>query len=308
MPDEATARDGQPPFVEPIRLVGGINFTTWPDLKWSRGNSHFAVLQSKFGEWQASAPVSIDAVLREDRLGINLIARVPKGIPKHEWSLDLGDAFHNLRSAFDAMAWGMAHFNGTEPTRPKAVHFPICTEEKQWEKAHNDWVGDIHPEFQERLRLIQPFTCVPAGGVSVLPMLHDLDVQDKHRDILTVSADLHGIDLGGSFEYEDHDAAALPRVDMRSDIKFGDGVVLGTIHAGAPIRMAAQMILRPAMKVQLTYRDTTYDVLPLLEQFVTETRRHLDILLFGLAAPNGPEWSPMETGPPPAEPASRMRQ
>lgn len=290
------------PFAQPMQLVGGVNFTTWPDLKWSRGNSHVALLQSKFGEWHASAPVSVDAVLREDALGIDLIARVPKGIPKHEWSLDLGDALHNLRSAFDAMAWGMAHFNDTQPARPKSVYFPICTDERQWEKALSAWVSDIDPELQERLRIVQPFTYAPAGGVSVLSMLHDLDVQDKHREMLTVSADIHGINLAGSFEYEDHDSSAVPRVDMRSDVKFGDGAVLGTIHAGAPIHLVGQMILRPAMKVQLTYRELAYDVMPMLQQLATETRRHLDILLFGLAKqdePDGADWSPMDVGMPP---------
>ncbi|WP_431946029.1 hypothetical protein [Micromonospora marina] len=303
MPDDAPAADSQPPFVQPIRLVGGVNFTTWPDLKWSRGNSHTAALQSKFGEWHASAPVSVDAVLREDRHGIDLVARVPRGIPKHEWSLDLGDALHNLRSALDAVAWGMAHFNNAQPTRPKRVTFPICDDEKRWDEVVRDWVGEIHPEFQERLRIMQPFTYVPAGGVSVLSMLHDLDIQDKHRDILTVSADLHEINLGGSFEYENHDTKATPRVDMRSDVKFGDGVVLGTIHAGAPIRMVGQMILRPGMKVQLTYRDATHDVMPMLQQFVVETRRYLDILMHGLAAPDETdeaEWSPMDVGSSPA--------
>src|SRR5512133_3606761 len=54
--DDAPGTSDQPPFAEPVRLVGGVNFTTWPDLKWSRGNSHVAALQSKFGEWHASAP------------------------------------------------------------------------------------------------------------------------------------------------------------------------------------------------------------------------------------------------------------
>lgn len=294
------AESEQPP-AQPIHLIGGVNFTTWPDLKWSRGNSHVAMLQSKFGEWHASAPVSIDAMLREDRLGIDLVARVPKGIPKHDWSLDLGDALHNLRSAFDAVAWGMAHFNDAEPTRPKSVYFPICTAEKQWKKALDDWVSEIPPEFQERLRVMQPFTYVPAGQVSLLSMLHDLDIQDKHRDILSVSVDMEGINLGGSFEYEDPDAQAVPRVDMKDDVKFGDGVVLGTIHAGTRIRMVGQMILRPSVKVQLAYRDTTHDVMPMLQQLVTETRRYLDILLFGLAPPDKDEsaWLPIEVGPPP---------
>lgn len=303
MLDDAALADSQPPFAQPIQLVGGVNFTTWPDLKWSRGNSHTAALQSKFGEWHASAPVSVDAVLREDRQGFDLVARVPRGIPKHEWALDLGDALHNLRSALDAVAWGMAHFNDAKPTRPKRVTFPICDDERQWDEAVRAWVGEIQPEFQERLRIMQPFTYVPAGGLSMLSMLHDLDIQDKHRDILTVSADLHEINLGGSFEYEDHDTEARPSVDMRSDVKFGDGVVLGTIHAGASIRMVDRMILRPGMKVQLTYRDKTHDVMPMLQQFVVETRRHLDILMHGLAAPDETDeaaWSPMDVGPPPA--------
>ena len=300
MTDNASADKDTTPPTEPIRLVGGVNFTTWPDLKWSRANSHVATLQSKFGEWHASAPVSVDAVLREDRMGIDLVARVPKGIPKHEWSLDLGDALHNLRSAFDATAWGMAHFRDTEPTHPKSVYFPICTEEKQWKKAIGDWVGEIAPEFQERIRLMQPFTYVPAGQVSMLSILHDLDIQDKHRDILTVTADLEGVNLAGSFQYDDPSAVAFPRVEMKDDAKFGDGVVLGTIHAGAPIQMVGQMILRPAIKVQLVHEGKTFDVMPMLQQFVHETRRHLDILLFGLASPEEPdaaEWLPMEAGP-----------
>lgn len=298
MPDEPEDAS-RPPFAQPIQLVGGVNFTTWPDLKWSRGNSHIALLQSKFSEWHSSAPVSVDAVLREDALGIELIARVPNGIPKHEWSLDLGDALHNLRSAFDALAWGMAHYNDTQPPRPKLVSFPICTDERQWEKALSAWVGDIHPELQERLRIVQPFTYAPAGGISVLSLLHDLDIQDKHREMLTVSADIQGINLAGSFEYEDHDSSATPRVEMRSGVKFADGAVLGTLHAGARIRQVGQMILRPAMKVQLNYQDFSSDVMWMLQQLATETRRHLDILLFGLAAPDEPDgvdWSPLDVG------------
>ncbi len=158
MSNESQVEDSQPPFAQSIRLVGGVNFSTWADLKWSRANSHIVALQSKFGEWHASAPVSVDSVLCEDRHGIDLIARAPRGIPKHEWALGLGDALHNLRSAFDAVAWGMAHFNDAKPTRPTSVAFPICEDEKRWNAAVKAWVGEIQPEFQERLRIMQPFT------------------------------------------------------------------------------------------------------------------------------------------------------
>lgn len=302
VPTDTPAGDSQPPYTPPIQLVGGFNFSTWADLKWSRANTHIAALQAKFGEWHASAPVSVESVLREDRQGIDLVARVPRGIPKYEWALGLGDALHNLRSAFDAVAWGMAHFNDAKPTRPKRVAFPICEDDKQWNEALKAWVREIHPELQERLRIMQPFTYAP-GAVTVLSMLHDLDIQDKHRDILTVSADLHAVNLGGSFEYEDHGVQATVRVEMHSDVKFGDGVVLGTIHAGAPIRTVSQIILRPTMRVELTYRDSTYEVMAMLQHFVVETRRYLDILMHGLASPDDADeagWSPMEVSPPPA--------
>lgn len=300
MPSVTPAQDREPPSTPQINLVGGVNFSTWADLKWSRANSHVAALQARFGEWHASAPVSVESVLRDDRQGIDLIARVPRGIPKHEWSLSLGDALHNFRSAFDAVAWGMAHFDDAKPARPKQVSFPICENETQWNKAVKSWVGDLHPDFQARLRLMQPFTYAP-GQVTVLSMLHELDIQDKHRDILNVSADLHGINLGGSYEYADPAAQAVPRVEMCSDVRFADGVVLGTIHAGAEIRMPDQVILRPAMKAQLAYRDSTYEVMPMLQQFVVETRRYLDILMHGLASPDDrdAEWMPLDVGPPP---------
>lgn len=300
MPENAPAEENLQLPKQPIRLVGGLNFSTWPDLKWSRANTHIAAMQSKFREWHASAPLTVEAVLREDLQGIDLVARVPRGIPKHEWALDLGDALHNLRSAFDALAWGMAHFNDAEPARPKSVTFPICEDEKRWNEAVKAWIGDIPAEFRERLRIMQPFTFAP-DGVTVLSMLHDLDIQDKHRDILTVSADLQSVNLTGSFEYENHEHTAIPRIEMYSAAKFGDGVVLGTINAGARIRMVGEMILRPEIRVQLIYKDAEHDVFPMLQQFAAETRRYLDILLNGLAEPEeseGVDWLPMETGAP----------
>lgn len=288
----------QPPEPTPrIRLVGGANFSTWPDLKWARGNTHAKALEASFVEWSASAPVSVEGVLRDDRQGIDFVARVPKGIPKHEWALLLGDTLHNFRSAFDALAWGIAHFNDTQPSKPKAIQFPICVDEKQWNDAVKAWVGELDPQFQDRIRIM-----LEPGSTSMLKMIHDLDIQDKHKDFLTVSADLNGLVIDGSFfEYEDHGVEATPRLDMRTDVTFGDGVVLGTLHAGATIKTLGQMILRPSMQVQLTWEGQTLDVGAMLPLFITETRRYLDTVMHGLDTPGEKEgdWRPMDVGPPP---------
>ncbi|RNE67443.1 hypothetical protein [Cryobacterium tepidiphilum] len=290
-PDDQAQPPGQ------IHLVGGVNFSTWPDLKWARGNTHTKALEASFVEWSASAPVSVEGVLRDDRQGIDLVASVPRGIPKHEWALLLGDALHNFRSAFDALAWGMAHFNDAQPSKPKSIYFPICNDQKQWNDAVKSWVGELDPEFQHRLHVLQPFNYLPPGMLSLLRMLHDLDIQDKHKDFLTVSADMNGLSLDGAFfKYEDADVVATPRLEMRTDVKFGDGVVLGTLHAGANIETLGRMILRPVMQVQLTWEGQTFDVGSMLTQFVTETRRHLDILMHGLAPLDDGEgeWLPLD--------------
>lgn len=267
-----------------IQLVGGVNFSTWPDLKWARGNAHAKALESNFIEWSASAPVSVEGVLRDDRQGINLVARVPRGIPKHEWALLLGDALHNFRSAFDALAWGMAHFSDAQPTKPKSIYFPICNNQKQWNDALKAWVGELPSELQKRLQIMQPYNYTPAGMPSILRMLHDLDIQDKHKDFLTVSADMNGLGFDGAvFKYNKPHVTAVPHLEMHTDVKFEDGVVLGTLHAGATIEMLGTFILRPSMRVQLTWEGQTFDVESILAQFTTETRRCLDILMHGLA-------------------------
>jgi hypothetical protein len=66
--------------------------------------------------------------------------------------------------------------------------------------------------------------------------------------------------------------------------------------------MVGEMVLRPTVKVQLTHQNSTYEVMETLKRFADETRRHLDILMYGLAPPDdsGEEWLPMNVGSGPA--------
>lgn len=281
----------------PLLLIGGVNFSTWPDLKWARANSYASALQADLAVWGASAPISVEGVLREDRRAIDFVAGVPHGIPKHQWALGLGDTVHNLRSAFDAVAWGMAHYAGASPRRPKSIQFPICHDEERWDQALRSWIGELPSELQSRLRLLQPIGHVSPGQPWLLSMLHELDIRDKHRDILEVSADVHSIDVSGAFEYEHIPEAESASPNLRIDptARLVDGAVLGTLEAGAPIRLMHRMILRPSVQLRLEYQGSTYDVTTLLPQLLAETRRYLDILLTGLApsAPDGEGWEPV---------------
>lgn len=266
-------------------LVGGANFPTWPDLKWARAMSHFATFENRFNEWIASAPVIIDAVFRDDRQGFDLVARIPRGIPTQEWSLTLGDAIHNLRSAFDAVAWGMANFYESKPTKPRSVTFPICTKRSDWNDVR--WVRDIRPEFHERIEKLQPYNYVPEGQETALTLLHALDIQDKHRDFITVSADLDGVGIDLSYRYEDGvPENVLPRIEMMEGVAFRDGAHLATIHAGATIKDLGTMQFRPMIKVRVEHEGVIRDLSYVLDTLKIECRRLLDMLAAGITIDN----------------------
>lgn len=288
MPDAENPEEPET-ITRELQLVGGVNFTTWPNLKWARAGAHYSALQARFAEWEASFPIMVEGVLREDREALDLVVRIPRGIPTQEWSLTIGDIVHNLRSALDAVAWGIAHFNGATPTKPKRVMFPIAVEERQWLDAVRDWIGELNPEFKRRLSVVQPYTYAPEYGTTALALLHELDIQDKHRDIVSVSANLRHINLMGSWQYEDPDVEANPRLDMNGNAKFSDGVVLGTLFLGGrAMPLEGTLLFPPAVQVVVSWDGHEHDITTLLPSLFTDVRRTLDIAMSGLQEP-GPE-------------------
>lgn len=228
-------------------------------------------------------PITVDCVLRDDRQTIDLVARIPRGIPTQEWALTIGDAVHNLRSALDAVAWGMATYEDRIPNEPKKVTFPVAATTKQWRGALDAWVRDIDPEFRKRIEALQPLRDTRTDAESGLALLHSLDIQDKHRDFVTMSTEVHGIDLGGTFEYEQRTVVGLPRVEMRSDVRLIDGAVLGSICAGARVKDTVNFQLRPTVTMMLEHNGRKLAALQIVGDLVKVTRDALDVLLSGIA-------------------------
>lgn len=111
-----------------------------------------------------------------------------------DWSLIIGDAVHNLRSALDYLAWQLAvrYFKGVEADAFKVrshIQFPIVTK-----KAH--WSTDKYARYMTRadrreLEHIQPFNMDGDAVALHLPhpliMLQELSNADKHREIQFVN-------------------------------------------------------------------------------------------------------------------------
>lgn len=96
----------------------------------------------------------------------------------------LGDAIHNLRTSLDLLACEIMRFSGQSD---KSVHFPFAHSEDDLEEQIKRWKLDrANPAAIDMIRALKPFK----GGNSMLRAVHDLDLIDKHRELIGDWADI----------------------------------------------------------------------------------------------------------------------
>lgn len=189
----------------PRVLRPGEEYALWPNMKWFRAHQLVNEFRSSVHLYSGSSRAGLDAEIAEDGLSATFYARELASPPLHEWSLLLGDIFHNYRSALDALAWELVHLDGgkPEPQFEKRVYFPICLTEKSWKAQVEGPLASVPSDVIGRLRAVQPFPFPPADE-GIFAILHRLDIQDKHKGQL--QADMAIADPSGvrfSFRYED---------------------------------------------------------------------------------------------------------
>ena len=91
--------------------------------------------------------------------------------------LILGDAVHNLRAVLDHIAAALVRANG----QTKTDIFPICDSESRFQDWGMRRIKRMSPADQERIRFIKPYL----GGRDLLWALHQLDITDKHKLLIT---------------------------------------------------------------------------------------------------------------------------
>jgi hypothetical protein len=99
-----------------------------------------------------------------------------------EVALTLGDALHNLRSALDYLAWGMVEAVGLRPTKYTA--FPIFDASNGYTSGVAGKIQGLRQPCRQMLDRIQPYK---GGQAHRLWQLHQLDIRDKHRLLLTTA-------------------------------------------------------------------------------------------------------------------------
>jgi hypothetical protein len=117
-------------------------------------------------------------------------ARAPKSVDSN-LSLVIGDCVHNLRSALDHLVLQLAALKKRTKDAERKTAFPIHLDSAAFKKATKDNVRPfISKEALAALEELQPYRVVvpgtdrPLGERSVLWVLSQLDIIDKHRVIL----------------------------------------------------------------------------------------------------------------------------
>lgn len=104
-------------------------------------------------------------------------------IPEHPpvtWAVIVGDVVHNLRSAFDHLAWQLEILAGRVPD--SHTRFPIYWEKTKFDNAVK---GGMVKRFPRRawtvIEGLQPYTLRKHAASNSLYVLHHLNIRDKHQ-------------------------------------------------------------------------------------------------------------------------------
>lgn len=153
------------------------------ELKLNRSAEQAQLLKSEIDAWSAANPIRYKIELSEGNLGFRIIHEgFLNPPPTDRWSLIFGECIHNLRSALDNLAWGLACANKNPPDKPAVIKFPIYDDKKKFEHEAKPILKQLSYDVAQVLTAMQPFEQVDEDPKkNYLVTLQSLSNEDKHR-------------------------------------------------------------------------------------------------------------------------------
>lgn len=227
----------------------GTDITRNAEVLVARGTAHLESVTAAFDVWKASAKITADAEFEGRRVTFRL--RVSEEPPLEEWSLAFADAVHAMRSALDALTWDLSHLDGATPSNPERIFFPVSKTKSAWKQAASS-LRSMPPEVLDRLEYVQPFRDpFLKTGIILLDALHDLDIQAKHRGLLSASAQMDR----GNFRFSARvKRGTTSRHVSEQRIELTDGAKVGYIEFSDevyPLSDVLQVRIKPRIDARL---------------------------------------------------------
>ncbi|MGV8898336.1 MAG: hypothetical protein ACOH2B_03700 [Burkholderiaceae bacterium] len=156
-------------------------------LKLDRANEKAATLAANISAFCCDHPITLDAQLREGRLGVNLVCQMEgMVVPLKEWSLELGEIVYSLRSALDNLIYVCAQIRADPPPRPRDLQFPIIQDSMQYNSAVRNIASQLPEDIADLLEKVQPYQrskpdVEGSPEHDPLVLLNWISNHDKHR-------------------------------------------------------------------------------------------------------------------------------
>jgi hypothetical protein len=147
-------------------------------LKAERADKHIDDLARKIATFENSSPYTFSHQDDTECSKRTFYIHITKEIP-NEFSLIIGDAIHNMRSALDHLATHLVDIG--IPPKVKNPYYPIFETSKKYEAGKMGKIEGARPVAIKAIDATQPYK---GGDGRPLLDLHTLNNSDKHRLVI----------------------------------------------------------------------------------------------------------------------------
>jgi hypothetical protein len=203
-----------------------------PKLKVERAKRHIADYRIAFKAF-ADANVMEAATEMDNETGETLIIFPPVPPAPSELRLCAADALYNLRSALDQAVCRCAKLACDSP---EGTYFPHGKDKTGFEVSLKRKCEKVPQSVRDSLAALEPYY---GGNGSLFRVLHDLNLVDKHTDLLTISHYVRNItgtvvqrpDSALGHDGENVNEATSPDASIHQDIKVTMVVAFSDVEA-----------------------------------------------------------------------------
>lgn len=155
--------------------------------KVERAEEHIQVLNNEIAGFLSSnpKPYEVGGEHRKNGRQYALTIRATKSVPLR-FAVIAGEVVHHLRSSLDHILHALIVHNKGTPSRNN--QFPLCATETGFEQACNSGlIKGTSRTAKKLIRSVQPYTST-APDDTILYVVNEYDILDKHRLLIVVCA------------------------------------------------------------------------------------------------------------------------
>lgn len=242
-------------------------------------------LRREIAEFLESDPPPFNIVKQHQNGGLEY-AFLAVGSPEVplRFAMLAGEIIHHLRSSLDHLIHALVIQNGGTPTRKH--QFPVYEKIESFERAkENGVIEGVSPSAEKLIANVQPYTSLTPDD-TVLNVVHQYDIVDKHRLLVVVTAVAtlsETITIG-----VDAQVAATPERQGKTPNIVGfyfpgpqaitrDGTVIAAIRLAEPApELVANATLVPHLAFEKCGRVAFALVVPTLTGLLAGTRHTIE--------------------------------